>query len=177
MIPCPMTFHMPTHIIFGAGEVVRVGELARQLGRRALVVSTPGLPHLDRIVSLLEQAGIEVIPFTNTQPNPLAHDLDRAGALARERDCDLIVGVGGGSAMDTAKGAALMAVNEGSIWEYSIECGGQPREAKGALSKIMVPTTAGTGSEVNFIAVIGNAETRQKGPVRSPHNFPAYGCD
>ena len=68
-----------------------------------------------------------------------------------------------------------MAVNEGSIWEYSIEWQGQPREVKGALPKIAIPTTAGTGSEVNFIAVIGNAETHQKGPVRSPYNFPTYG--
>lgn len=174
MIPAPMAFHMPTQIIFGVGEVVEVGQVARQLGKRALVTSTPGLPHLDRVVSLLEQAGIDTVPFTNTQPNPMARDLDRAGALAREEGCDLVVGVGGGSSMDTAKGAALMAVNEGSIWEYSIECEGQPREARGALPKIAIPTTAGTGSEVNSIAVIGNAETRQKGPVRSPHSFPAY---
>jgi alcohol dehydrogenase len=104
----------------------------------------------------------------------MAHDLDRAGALARDEGCDLVIGVGGGSSMDTAKGAALMAVNEGSIWEYSIECEGEAREATGALPKIAIPTTAGTGSEVNSIAVIGNAETHQKGPVRSAHNYPAY---
>jgi alcohol dehydrogenase class IV len=174
MMPASMAFHMPTQIIFGVGEVARVGQLGRLLGRRALVVSTPGLPHLDRIVSLLKQAGVDGLPYTLTQPNPLARDLDRAGALAREEGCDLVVGVGGGSSIDTAKGAALMAMNEGSIWEYSIECEGQPREAQGALPKIAIPTTAGTGSEVNSIAVIGNAQTRQKGPVRSLHNFPAY---
>lgn len=86
---------MPTHIIFGAGEVKQVGPLGRQLGKRALVASTPDLPHLDRILSLLGQAGVETVPFTNTQPNPIARDLDHAGAIAREEGCDFIVGVGG----------------------------------------------------------------------------------
>ena len=76
--------------------------------------------------------------------------------------------------MDTAKGAALMAVNEGSIWEYSIEYKGQPLVARAALPKIAISSTAGTGCEVNSIAVIGNAGTHQKGPVRSIHNFPTY---
>lgn len=164
---------MPTRLVFGCGRLNQVGKLARTLGRRALVVSTPGVPHLERLLELLRAAGVDTVPFTDTRPNPLAGDLNRAGQLAREEQCEVVVGLGGGSAMDTAKGAALMAVNPGDLWEYTIEVS-EPRTPTGALPKILVPTTAGTGSEVNFVAVIGNGETKQKGPVRSAFNYPAY---
>lgn len=170
-----LDYYLPTRILYGPGRVAELGEIASSLGSRALVVITPGVPHLGRAVDVLAASGVEAIVFDRAEPNPSAQSADAAGQMAREEHCDLTVGLGGGSAMDTAKGAAAMATNEGSAWEYTIEYQGERREIeRPPLPIVAVPTTAGTGSEVNFIAVLSNRETGQKGPLRSDLIRPAY---
>lgn len=170
-----LDFHLPTRIVYGPGRLAELGEIAAALGRRALVVSTPGVPHLHRATRLLEDAGVEAVVFDEAEPNPSGESVDAAGRIAREEHCELTIGLGGGSAMDTAKGAAVMATNQGPAWEYTIEFQGDRRELeRQPLPIVAVPTTAGTGSEVNFIAVLSNPRTGQKGPLRSDSMRPAY---
>lgn len=170
-----LDYELPTHIRFGPGRVAEVGKIAAGLGRRALLVTTPGVPHAERVAELLTGSGVDVVPFDEAEPNPSVESVDRAGMVAREQACEVAVGLGGGSAMDTAKGAAVAATNEGSVWEYSLECRGETRAVEASpLPIIAVPTTAGTGSEVNFVAVLSNHETGQKGPLRSDAIRPAY---
>ena len=169
----PFAFSMPTRVVFGRGCSGRAAEEARAFGVTVRVVTMEDIPCAERIRASLAGSGLRIIPFVDVQPNPLAHKIDEAAALARARGVDVVVAVGGGSVMDTGKGAAIGATHDGSIWEYCLDYDGPRRSATSAtLPVIAIPTTAGTGSEVSGIAVIGNAETRQKGPVRSPHIFP-----
>ena len=154
---------LPERLIFGCGQVMRVGELTHEYGRRALLVSYPvgSEPSgaLDRVASYLRQAGVEVVVFDRVQANPLTTTVDEGAVLARRERCDVIVGVGGGSAMDTAKAIALAATNEGGIWNYM-----PPGTliASGALPIVLVTTTAGTGSHATRYFVLSNPETQQK---------------
>ncbi len=168
-----MEYELPTHIIFGVGELQRVGELVRGLGRRALIVTTPEMPHADRVTELLTDAGCEVTGRREVEPNPRAPTIDAAAAEARTNGVEVIVGIGGGSAMDGAKGVSLAAVNEGPVWEYTIEFRGEMREVtQQPLPLVAIPTTAGTGAEVNHIAVLSNPDTGQKGPLRCRQMAP-----
>ncbi|MFQ5808345.1 MAG: iron-containing alcohol dehydrogenase, partial [Armatimonadota bacterium] len=104
---------------------------------------------------------------------PRAPTIDAAAAEAREKGVEVIIGIGGGSAIDGAKGISLAAVNDGPVWEYTIEFRGEMREiATRPLPLVAIPTTAGTGTEVNHIAVISNPDTDQKGPLRCQEMAP-----
>ena len=157
---------LPTHVVFGAGQVVRVGEIARRFGRRALVVtgsaSSRQYGTLDRVATYLRQAGVEAVIFNRVQPNPLSTTADEGAALARSEECDLVVGVGGGSAMDCAKAIALATVNEGGIWDYIPTAKPAKRIPEGALPIVLVTTTAGTGTEVDRFFVLTNPEAGAK---------------
>ena len=168
-----MEYELPTRIIFGVGEMRRLGDVARGMGKRALVVTTPGMPHAERAAQLLRDAGGEVTGCCEVEPNPRAPTIDAGAARARESGVEVVVGVGGGSAIDGAKGISLAAVNEGPVWEYTIEFRGEMRQAaQRPLPLVAIPTTAGTGTEINHIAVISNPETGQKGPLRCREMAP-----
>ncbi len=169
----PFVFHMPTHVVFGRGCSHAVGERAAAYGRRAFLVTMNDLPFMDRIRARLEAAGLEVQVWAQVTPNPRAPMIDEAAAVAREFRAEVVVGLGGGSAIDTAKAVAVCAAHDGRAWEYSIDYRGETRQATpAALPIVAVPTTAGTGAEVSGVAVISNPETHQKGPIRSPYIFP-----
>jgi len=168
----PFEFHMPTRILFGPGVVQQAAEEVQKLSKRALLATMADLPFVGRVVNLLRDGGVEVTLFDECEPNPEASTCDRAAALALEKGCGVFIGLGGGSAMDTAKGAAVAAAHESSAWEFTIEY----KDSREATSKtfpiVAIPTTAGTGSEVSRVAVLSNHETRQKGPIRSPYIYP-----
>lgn len=100
-------FHNPTKIIFGKGEVLKSGEIISEFGKKALIVtgrsSTKKTGVLDKVVESLKQAGVDSIVFNRVEPNPRAETVDEGGHIARENHCEVIVGLGGGSAMDAAK--------------------------------------------------------------------------
>lgn len=170
-----LDYELPTKIRFGLGRVQEIGEIAAGLGERALLVTTHGVPHVERTRELLAAAGVEVVLFDRAEPNPSVESVDVAGEVARAERCGMAIGLGGGSAIDTAKGAAVAATCQGTVWRYSIEHSGGPREIeRRPLPIIAVPTTAGTGSEVNHVAVLSNHQTGQKGPLRSDLIRPAY---
>jgi len=156
------TFELPTRISFGAGAVSQLPDEIRAVnGTTVLLVSDPGLVAagvVDRVTDLLRTSGFEPAVFTDVEPEPDAKGVMAAAELARSTGADVIVGVGGGSALDTAKSAALMARNPGHIRDFV----GLNLPSEPGLPVIAMPTTAGTGSECAIWAVISEKERHDK---------------
>ena len=148
------TFHIPTKILMGEGVTGEIGSEAKMIGATAvLLVTDEGIRKagiLERVILPLEDAGIEVDIFDEVMPDPTVILVENAAAVVRQKGHDLIIAVGGGSSIDTAKGVSVMATNEGSICDFE----GVDRFSKKPLPIFAVPTTAGTGSEVTFGAVL-----------------------
>lgn len=158
----PFDFQLPTRIVYGPGRLLEIGTLARELGAtRGLVISDPGIVATGtpgRAIESLNAAGIECELFAAIEQNPTTEHVAAGTEIARRFRPDLLVGIGGGSSMDTAKGINFI---------YS--CGGQMRDYWGVgkatgplLPMIAVPTTAGTGSETQSFALISDAVTHAK---------------
>lgn len=158
----PFDFDPRTRVVFGPGSVDRLGELARELGgTRVLLVTDQGIRdagHEERGLASLSGAGLDAAVFDDVMPNPTTDDVERGLAVARERQIDLIVGLGGGSAMDCAKGINFLLTNGGRMQDYW----GVGKAARTMLPMIAVPTTAGTGSEAQSFALIADAKTHMK---------------
>jgi alcohol dehydrogenase len=151
-----------TRLVFGPGSLARLGELARELGfRRPLLVSDPGLVaagYVDRARGLLEEAGLTVATFHEFDANPDSAMVAAGAAVARDADADSLVGLGGGSSLDCAKGIAFVATNGGDMSAYR----GYGKATRPLLPMIGVPTTAGTGSDAQSYALISDAATHRK---------------
>src|SRR5947209_19425473 len=149
-------------VVFGAGSLSRLGELARDLsGSRVLLITDPGLEtagHPQRAVESLRSAGLAVAVFDEVEENPTGRHVEAAATMAREHRADLLVAVGGGSAMDVAKGTNFVVTNGGSIADYQ----GFGKAAKPMLPSIGVPTTSGTGSEAQSYALIADESSHLK---------------
>lgn len=146
-----------TRIVYGANSVERVGELARELGRRPLLVTDPGLVkagHADHVHRALP----EVVVYDQARENPTTRDVEACVAVARAAQIDLIVALGGGSSLDTAKGCNFLLTNGGRMQDYR----GVGKATQPMLPLIAIPTTAGTGSECQSFALIADEETHQK---------------
>ena len=158
----PFDFQLRTRIVFGPGKVDSLGDLAGELGaRRALVVSDPGLVqagHADHGLAALRRAGIETILFDGVHENPSTDNVDAGLAVAKRYEPELLVGLGGGSSMDCAKGINFLYTNGGKIKDYW----GVGKALRPMLPMIAVPTTAGTGSEAQSFALISDSETHAK---------------
>lgn len=174
------SLHTPTRIVFGQGEVDRAGDVIKEFGKKVLIVtgrsSTKKTGVLDRVVRSLQKAGVASVVFDRVEPNPRAQTVDEAGRLAREEHCDLVLGLGGGSAMDAAKAIATVAVSARPIREYirgnSTGLWQQLLPIQEALPIVTIPTLAATGSEANGGAVITNWETKEKAGINGPALFP-----
>jgi alcohol dehydrogenase len=158
----PFDFHTPTRVMFGPGTLERLGELARELGAtRALLVTDPGLNavgHPQRAFASLRGAGLEVFAFGEVEENPTSRHVQRGAEFARPLGINLIVSVGGGSAMDCAKGINFILSNGGTMADYK----GFGKAKKPMLPSIGVPTTSGTGSEAQSYALIADEKTHLK---------------
>jgi alcohol dehydrogenase len=155
-------FQLRTHVVFGTGVIGRLGELARELGfRRTLLVADQGLVasgHVDEALSPLSHAGIEVFRFHDFQVNPDTKIVEAGCAWARPLNIDSIIGLGGGSSMDCAKGINFLLTNGGRMQDYW----GYGKATRPMLPMIAIPTTAGTGSEAQSYALVSDAETHVK---------------
>jgi alcohol dehydrogenase len=155
-------FQPRTRMIFGAGTVERLGELARELNfKRTLLVADHGLVasgHVDEAVGPLEQAGVEVFRFHDFEVNPDTRMIERGTDFVAPFKIDSIIGLGGGSSMDCAKGINFLLTNGGSMADYR----GYGKASNPMLPMIAIPTTAGTGSEAQSYALISDAETHMK---------------
>ncbi len=166
-------FHLPTKIIFGqpAHEALS-SELMGLNAGKAVIVSDAGLEQLglvSQIEDALQKAGIDVISFTAVSSNPTTNEVSAGLNLARAREADVIIALGGGSPIDVAKGIALLLANGGTYADY--QWGGK-MITKRSWPLIAVPTTAGTGSEVSKVAVVSDPENPFKKGVLSPLMFP-----
>lgn len=159
-------FATAARIVFRCGAIADLAGLAREFGRRALLVVGRNADRAAPVVAALESAGIDCIVFS--VPGEPTLDCVRRGALAARGACELVIGFGGGSAIDAAKAIAALATNSGEPLDY-LEVIGRGRPLEGApLPFIAVPTTAGTGAEVTRNAVIGSPEHGVKASLRSP---------
>ena len=151
-----------TRLVFGAGELDRLGELAKDLAiGRILVVTDAGLRgagHVDRALQSLSREGIHAAVFDRVDPNPTSLHVEAGRKIAANEKVDGIVGLGGGSAMDCAKGVNFTLTNGGTMEDYW----GSEKASKPMLPSIGVPTTAGTGSDAQSYALIGHAKTGAK---------------
>jgi alcohol dehydrogenase class IV len=164
-------FASAARIIFGPGTASQVGVLARELGQRALVTTGLDPAHSERILVALSAAGVDYVTLpVSGEPTT---DLARQGArLAHELDCDLLIGLGGGSAIDAAKAVAALAANGGDPLDYLEVVGRGQSLAQPSLPCIAIPTTAGTGAEVTRNAVLASPEHGIKASLRSPTMLP-----
>ncbi len=157
-----LDFHPIDRLLFGPGRIQEAGEVALALGfRRTLVVTDSGIVragHVDVAVRSLERAGIDTFVFDGVEENPTTVHVARALEAAREHRIDSIVGLGGGSSMDCAKGVNFVFTNGGEMRDYW----GVGKATKPMLPSIGIPTTAGTGSETQSFALISDPATRVK---------------
>lgn len=155
-------FQPQTRVIFGAGTIGQLGKLAAELGfRRTLLVADHGLVasgHVDEAVTPLREAGIEVVRFHDFEVNPDTNMVESGTAFVATQQIDSIIGLGGGSSLDCAKGINFILTNGGHMADYR----GYGKATKPMLPMIAIPTTAGTGSEAQSYALISDAETHVK---------------
>ena len=171
-MPIHQTKHSPK-ILFGPGALGQIGEESRRLGAgRVLVVTDGGIVqagHADSVAQHLGQAGCQSALFTDVVENPTSDTVDTCVQAARDFGAELIVGLGGGSSLDTAKGCNFILTNGGRMQDYW----GYAKAGQPMLPLIAVPTTAGTGSECQSYALISDARTHQKMACGDPKALPA----
>lgn len=171
------SLHIPTRLLFGCGEIKKLAT-EKLPGKKALIVISAGTSmkkygYLDKVIELLKDNDTEAVVFDKILPNPIKGHVMEAAALCRAEQCDFVIGLGGGSSIDSAKAIAVMACNEGDYWDYVIGGSGKGRPAAKALPIIAIPTTAGTGTEADPWTVITNEEKQEKIGFGNQHTFPA----
>ncbi len=164
-------------IVFGAGKLDCLPDEAKTICQRIFFVTTPQLSSLgltERVSRILKSDNLLVGCFEDVEPNPTCHQADELSAQVRQAQANCILAVGGGSAIDIAKVAAVGATHKGRIWDYMTYTGANPQPIcpDAVLPIIAVPTTAGTGSEVSMGAIIDNPELGMKGPLLSRYIIP-----
>lgn len=166
-------FPLPTRVLFGANRIDELGAVATELGaHNVLIVTMPGLRdagHVDRALGALEAAGRRVSIFDETHENPTTDDVERCARFARETEADCLVGLGGGSAIDTAKGCNFLLSGDGRMQDYH----GYGKAGGDMLPLIAIPTTAGTGSECQSYTIIADADTHMKMACGDPRAMAA----
>jgi alcohol dehydrogenase class IV len=164
---------VPTRIIFGCGSLDKVPELVAKSGKRVLIVTGASRRNAIELAEKLTQTGISSQIFS-VRDEPTTTDIKSAVSLVHHNNCDVIVGLGGGSAIDAAKAIAAMATNQGDITDYLEVIGKGKALTIEPLPMIAVPTTAGTGAEVTKNAVIKSEEFKVKVSLRSDRMYPQY---
>ncbi|AGB18172.1 iron-containing alcohol dehydrogenase [Thermoanaerobacterium thermosaccharolyticum] len=171
------TYFMPTEIIFGPGTLEKLATV-RLPGKKALLVIGSGNSmrkhgYLDRVVSYLKQNNVDYVVYDKILPNPIADHVAEGAKLAKENECDFVIGLGGGSTIDSSKAIAVMAKNPGDYWDYVSGGSGKGMEVKnGALPIVAIPTTAGTGTESDPWAVVTKTETNEKIGFGCKYTYP-----
>lgn len=170
-------YFIPTKILFGPGKL---NELAGEKlpGNKALIVITAGnsvkkYGYLNRLEAILKAKGIGYTVFDKILPNPIKTHVMEGAALAKKDNCDFVIGLGGGSSIDSAKAIAVMAKNPGDYWDYIHGGSGKAMPLQnGALPIVAITTTAGTGTEADPWAVITKEDTNEKIGFGGEFTFP-----
>ncbi len=168
------SFSVPTKAFFGKGVAEKAGELARQFGTKALLVygksSVKKIGLYDTVVKSLKDNGVEYVELTDIQPNPRITKVDEGVALCRKENVQVIIPLGGGSCIDTAKAIGSCVHYDGPAWDVVLDSS----LAKDNLPVIAIPTLAATGSDMDSDAMICNEATNDKMSLNIPAQFPAY---
>jgi alcohol dehydrogenase class IV len=169
-------FELPTRVIFGPGAVDSVGDEARALGARTLLVTASTFAHrsglVDRLTDRITAAGVDVTLYADLDRNPTVQAIDAGARIARVSEVQSVIGLGGGSALDAAKAIAATAPGGRSVWEFTThEIDARPAPIDGTLPIIQIPLIASTGSETNSSAVVFDPESGTKAPINSRHLF------
>jgi len=173
------SLYMPTRILFGCGKLAELGTTPFLPGRKAfIVIGTSGAMrkqgYLKQVTQLLKRNGASSVVFDTIQPNPLVEHVEEGAKVAKANKCDFVLGLGGGSTIDSAKAIAVMAKNSGRYWDYIAGGSGKGKTpAKGALPIVAIPTTAGTGTEADPWTVITKTDTNEKIGWGNALTYPA----
>lgn len=158
------SYYMPSRIFFGAGSVKKLSRAKLPAGKGLIITggtSTRKLGYVDRVAEALAAGGHETIVYADVQPNPTIEGVRACAALARQEGCSFMVGLGGGSSIDTAKAAAVMATNDGDWWDYVFGGTGKGQKIQNdPLPIVAITTTAGTGTEADPWTVITNGDEK-----------------
>ena len=167
-------FHNPVRIIFGPGEMNRLGELAALHGRKALLVKSTGplekLGVYAQAQELMEKAGLTVVSLDGVEANPKLSSVNEGIRLCKANGVDIVIAVGGGSPIDCAKAIAMGAVDDGDVWDFFTH----KRTPDGALPIGTVSTLAATGAEMSIHCVITNNKVRQKYATHFDFHLPKF---
>lgn len=159
-------------VICGKGKVNQIGELLKVSGyKKAFLVFDEGIKNtgiIDRVIECIVSKGIEYITFGEVIPDPPANIINKGAKLCKELNCDCVIGIGGGSCIDTAKGINILRVNGDDILEYTTN------EYKKCDGLITIPTTSGTGSELSNGAIISDLENNKKLPIATQNCMSEY---
>lgn len=164
-------FATASRIIFAAGAIGQAGPLAKEFGSHALAVTGRDLTRSKPLLDALRKLEVGVVSFA-VDGEPDLEVVRRGVALARRERCDLVMGFGGGSALDAGKAIAAMLTNNGDVLNYLEVIGGGKALSRSPAPFLAIPTTAGTGSEVTRNAVLASPEHRLKVSLRSPLMLP-----
>ncbi|WP_194191116.1 iron-containing alcohol dehydrogenase [Clostridium chrysemydis] len=171
-------YQMPTKLLFGKGQLNNLHKEDLP-GKKALIVVSSGKSvkkygYLERLEKELEKANVQYVIFDKILPNPIKSHVMEGALLAREEKCDFVIGLGGGSSIDSAKSISVMATNEGDYWDYISGGTGKEKPVKNdPLKVIAITTTAGTGTEVDPWTVITNEDTNEKIGFGYEKTFPS----
>ena len=168
-------YHQTTKIIFGTGKISELADAVKEFGKKVLVVTTPAAntdleAQYSRVKEILSSNGIEVFHYDGVIPNPTVASISDGAKFAKECGAEVIVGLGGGSSMDSAKAISVEATHPGSSWDY-LFYKEQPDQDK-LIPVIAVSTTSGTGSQVTQVAVITNPDERDKSALYNNILYP-----
>lgn len=160
-------FYNPTKIVFGSGRLDTLSEQALP-GKKALLLISNGRStkvngSLDRVKAQLGKAGVQYVVFDGIMENPVKEAVMAGAECARDNGCDFILALGGGAVLDSSKAISAMATNDGDLWDYVVGGTGKGKPlAHAGLPIVTIPTSSGTGSEINCWGVISNLETKEK---------------
>lgn len=162
-------YYQPTRIIFGVGRRREISIWAKRYGKKVLVVVDPNVEkflaqQFQEIIEKLHSDGIETVVFDHVIPNPTLDSIQEGAEIAKKEKVELVIGIGGGSTIDTAKAIAVAATHEGNAWNY-LYFKKEPTEK--TLPIIGVPTTSGTGTQTSRVAVLTNTEEKSKSAIVS----------
>ncbi len=170
-------YFIPTRIIFGKGALKKLGE-QELFGKKAMIVTTNGQSvvkygYLDTLTKQLDGCGIEYTVFNKIMPNPIKEHVMEAADICKKESVEFVIGLGGGSAIDSAKSIAVMATNEGDYWDYISGGSGKGQAViNNPLPVVAITTTAGTGTEADPWTVITKTDTNEKIGFGYAKTFP-----
>lgn len=166
------SYYMPVKIFFGQNQMEKLGSLTKKLGKKALLVtgrkSMKKLGITDKVIKLLQDHSLEIALYNRIPPNPTVEVVDEGARLVADENCEVIIGLGGGSVLDAAKGIAVVASHGRSVWDYI----GEGKVTEKTFPLVAIPTTAGTGSETTPYSIFTNKGALRKDAIVSPYTFP-----